>query len=52
MCLCWSKEYIQETKTVKTKLKDRVWLCRQHLKQPEHQQLKIKEHKESKEDVL
>ena len=38
------KEYIGETGVGKTRLRDRVRVYRQHIKQPEHQKLKVEEH--------
>ena len=38
------EEYIEETGLGKTRLRDRVRVYRQHIKQPEHQKLKVEEH--------
>ena len=38
------EEYTGETGVGKTRLRDRVRVYRQHIKQPEHQKLKVEEH--------
>ena len=38
------EEYIGETSVGKIRLRDRVKVYRQHIEQPEHQQLKVEEH--------
>ena len=43
-CPSCGEEYIGETGIGKTKLRDRVRVYRQHIKQPEYQQLKVEEH--------
>ena len=44
ICDKCKEEYIGETEEGKTKIRDRVRLYRQHIRQPQYQQLKIKEH--------
>ena len=44
ICSGCLKEYIGETGVGKPKLRDRVKVYRQHIKQPEHQKLKVEEH--------
>ena len=43
ICSGCLEEYIGETGVGKTRLRDRVRVRRQHMKQPEHQKLKVKE---------
>lgn len=44
ICSTCKEEYIGETGVGKTKLRDRVRVYRQHIRQPEYQQLKVEEH--------
>ena len=44
ICSGYNGEYIGETGINKQKLKDRVRVYRQHIRQPEYQQLKVEEH--------
>ena len=44
ICSGFLEEYIGETGVGKTRLRDRVIQYRQHIKQPEHQKLKVEEH--------
>ena len=44
ICSGCLEEYIGETAVGKTKLRDRVGVYGQHIKQPEHQKLKVEEH--------
>ena len=46
ICSGCSEEYTGETETGvgKTRLRDRVRVYRQYIKQPEHQKLKVEEH--------
>ena len=44
ICSGCLEEYIGETEEGTTKLRERVKVYRQHIKQPEHQQLKFEEH--------
>ena len=44
ICSTCGEEYTSETGIGKTKLRDRVRVYRQHIRQPEHQNLKVEEH--------
>ena len=44
ICLTCGEEYTGETGIGKTKLRDRVRVYRQHIRQPEYQKLKVEEH--------
>ena len=44
ICDTCKEEYIGETREGKTKVRDRVRVHRQHIQQPQYQQLKVKEH--------
>ena len=44
ICSGCLEEYLGETSMGKTKLSDLVRVYRQHIKQPEYQQLKVEEH--------
>ena len=44
ICGTCKEEYIGETGERKTKLRDRVRVYRQHIWQPQYQQLKVEEH--------
>ena len=44
MCSSCLEEYIEETTEGKTRLRDRVGVYWQHIKQPEDQKLKVEEH--------
>ena len=44
ICSSCGEEYIGETGMGKTKLRDRVRVYRQHIRQPQYQQLKVEEH--------
>ena len=44
MCSSCLEEYIEETNEGKTRLRDRVGVYWQHIKQPEDQKLKVEEH--------
>ena len=44
ICSGCLEEYIGETGVGKARLRDRVKVYRQHIKQPEHQKLKVEEH--------
>ena len=44
VCFCCNGEYIGETGTNKQKLRDRVRVYRQHIRQPQYQQLKVEGH--------
>ena len=44
ICSGCLEEYIGETSVGKTRLRDRVIVYRQHIKQPEHHKLKVEEH--------
>ena len=44
ICLTCGEEYTGETGIGKTKLRDRVRVYRQHIRQPEYQKLKAEEH--------
>ena len=44
ICDTCKEEYIGETGKGKTKLRDRVRLYRQYIRQPQHQQLKVEGH--------
>ena len=44
VCSRCGEEYTDETGIHKTKLKDRVRVYRQHIKQPEYQKPKVEEH--------
>ena len=44
ICATCKEEYIGETGEGKTKLKDRVRVYRQHIRQPQYQQLKVEGH--------
>ena len=46
ICGTCKEEYIGETGEGKTKLKDRIRVYRQHIRQPQWQQLKVEGHKE------
>ena len=41
ICSGCLEEYIGETGVGKTRLRDSVRVCRKHIKQPEHQKLKV-----------
>ena len=44
ICLTYGEEYSGETGIGKTRLRDRVRVYRQHIRQPEYQKLKVEEH--------
>ena len=44
ICVTCKEEYIGETGEGKTKLRDRVRVYRQHIRQPQYQQLKVEGH--------
>ena len=44
ICPTCGEEYTGETGIGKTKLRDRVRVYRQHIRQPEYQKLKVEEH--------
>ena len=44
ICLGCLEECIEKPGLGKTRLKDRVRVYRQHIKQPQHQKLKVEEH--------
>ena len=44
ICLGCLEECIEKSGLGKTRLKDRVRVYRQHIKQPQHQKLKVEEH--------
>ena len=44
ICFDYLEECTGKTDVDKTRLRDRVKVYRQHIKQPEHQQLKVEEH--------
>ena len=44
ICDTCKEEYIGETREGKTKVRDRVRVYRQHIRQPHYQQLKVEEH--------
>ena len=44
ICGTCKEEYIGETRKEKTKLRDRVRVYHQHIRQPQHQQLKVEGH--------
>ena len=44
ICSSWLEEYIREMDIGKTRLRDMVRVYRKHIKQPEHQKLKVEEH--------
>ena len=44
ICDKCKQEYTEETEEGKTKLRDRVKVYRQHIRQPQYQQLKVKGH--------
>ena len=44
ICSGCLQEYIAKRGVGKTRLRDRVKVYRQHIQQPEHQQLKVEEH--------
>ena len=44
ICSTCHEEYTEETWEGKTRVRDRIWVYRQHLCQPQYQQLKCKEH--------
>ena len=44
ICDTCKEKCIGQTGEAKTKLRDRVRLYRQHIQQPQYQQLKVKEH--------
>ena len=44
ICDTYKEEYIAETGEGKTKLRDRVRVYRQHIRQPHYQQLKVEGH--------
>ena len=44
ICSGWLEEYIWETGVDKTRLRDMIRVYRQHIKQTEYQELKVKQH--------
>ena len=44
ICDTCKEEYIGDTREGKTKVRDRVRVYRQHIRQPQYQQLKVEEH--------
>ena len=44
ICSTCNEEYIGETGEVKTRVRDRARVYRQHIRQPHYQQLKCEEH--------
>ena len=44
ICPTCSEEYTSETGVGKTKLRERVQVYRQHIRQPEYQKIKVEEH--------
>ena len=44
ICSGCLEEYVGETGVGKTTLRDKVRVCRQHIKQPEHQKSKVEEY--------
>ena len=44
ICPTCKEEYIGETGTGDSKLRDRVWIYRQHIRLPKHEKLKIEKH--------
>ena len=52
ICSGCLEEYTGETGVGKTRLRDWVRVYRQHIKQPEHQKLKVEEYYEFVEEAL